>query len=216
MSEQRDDGPGGPAGVDRPRVVVGADDSPGGRDALVAGLVEAARRGAVVEAVHAVQPPVSFGGPYPVPSSVWPEVRERALLRTQDLVRSVRADPAVAAVPGAAEVPVTVHACSVPAAERLVGRAHGAELLVVGNRGRGAVGSVLLGSVALHCATHAPCPVLVVHPAPPGAAGRRVVVGLDGSGHARAALAAALDAAAARACRCAWWPPSRWPTSGRS
>jgi hypothetical protein len=37
-------------------------------------------------------------------------------------------------------------------------------MLVVGSRGRGAIRGVLLGSVALHCAMHAPGPVMLVHP----------------------------------------------------
>ena len=32
--------------------------------------------------------------------------------------------------------------------------------------GRGAMRGLLLGSVALHCVMHAPCPVMVVHPHP--------------------------------------------------
>jgi nucleotide-binding universal stress UspA family protein len=51
-----------------------------------------------------------------------------------------------------------------PAAEVLVHRARSADLLVVGSRGRGAFRGLLLGSVALHCAMQAPCPVMVVHP----------------------------------------------------
>jgi nucleotide-binding universal stress UspA family protein len=52
----------------------------------------------------------------------------------------------------------------------------GAELYVVAAcpgmlpwDGRGAVRSALLGSVALHCVTHARCPVMVVHPQPTAA-----------------------------------------------
>jgi nucleotide-binding universal stress UspA family protein len=71
-----------------------------------------------------------------------------------------------------------------------------ADLLVVGNRGRGGVRSALLGSVALHCVTHARCPVLVVHETAADTGGQRIVVGLDGSAGARAALDAALDEAA--------------------
>jgi nucleotide-binding universal stress UspA family protein len=48
----------------------------------------------------------------------------------------------------------------------LLDHAQHAELLVLGNHGRGALAGALLGSVALRCAHHAPCPVVLV-PAPP-------------------------------------------------
>jgi nucleotide-binding universal stress UspA family protein len=44
----------------------------------------------------------------------------------------------------------------------LVEAARGAELLVVGSRGRGALMGMLLGSVSEHCVRYAPCPVVVV------------------------------------------------------
>jgi nucleotide-binding universal stress UspA family protein len=37
----------------------------------------------------------------------------------------------------------------------------GAEMLVLGSRGRGGLGGLLLGSVGQECASHAPCPVLI-------------------------------------------------------
>ena len=77
----------------------------------------------------------------------------------------------------------------------LLERSRGAVLLVVGSRGRGAWRSTVLGSVALHCVTHAACPVVVVHPAPVVGQPPLVVVGIDGSENARAALAAAIDEA---------------------
>ena len=36
-----------------------------------------------------------------------------------------------------------------------------AEMLVLGSRGRGGLGGLLLGSVGQECASHAPCPVLI-------------------------------------------------------
>ena len=48
----------------------------------------------------------------------------------------------------------------------LVDKAQGADLLVVGHRGRGGFASALLGSVGMHCALYAPCPVTIVRPAP--------------------------------------------------
>ncbi|MFG1699597.1 universal stress protein [Nonomuraea sp. NPDC049309] len=49
-----------------------------------------------------------------------------------------------------------------PAAERLVELSEGAELIVVGSRGLGALPRAVVGSVADYTAAHAACPVIVV------------------------------------------------------
>lgn len=47
-------------------------------------------------------------------------------------------------------------------AEALLDAADGADLLVVGSRGRGGFASALLGSVSQHVTHHARCPVVVI------------------------------------------------------
>ena len=180
-------------GGSRPRVVVGVDGSPGSWAALVHALITAARRGADLDVVssYAIELYYLGGAPLDVPDLTG--VRDDTHDRVTDLVEEVRVESAVASVPGIADVTVRLVVSEGPAVQALVDRAEGAELLVIGSRGRGAMRSALLGSVALHCATHAPCPVLVVHPVPAGSTpSGRVVVGVDGSPASREALAAAV------------------------
>ena len=81
----------------------------------------------------------------------------------------------------------------------LVEQSRDAELLVVGDRGRGRATSALAGSVAVGVAAHSACPVVVVR----GTEGHRdqplpVVVGIDGTPVSEAAIAFAFEAASAR------------------
>ncbi len=186
-------------GGGRRRVVVGVDGSRGSRTALQQAVVAAARHGADLTVVASYTPePFRVGGA-PIDVPVLADVRDDAERRAQDLLAHVRGDATVATVPGALDVAVDVVVVEGPAARVLVELAAGADLLVVGSRGRGAVRSALLGSVALHCATHADCPVLVAHTDPAAVPGPpRVVVGVDGSAGSRAALAAAVDEAVLR------------------
>lgn len=85
--------------------------------------------------------------------------------------------------------PVTVRKRYGEAAAELVAAGAEADLLVVGSRSRGPLAGLVLGSVSHGCLAHASCPVVVVRPQlerPP--ARRRVIVGVDGSAHARQAL----------------------------
>jgi nucleotide-binding universal stress UspA family protein len=176
----------------RDRLVVGIDGSAGGRAALQMALAEGVRRRLPVDVVTAYTLPLPWTGSSPVVVPDTARVRADAQERAQEFVDEVAAEAraAIGDLP-----PVRVHVRAGSPAQALVDEARGAQLLVVGSRGRGAVRSALLGSVALHCVTHAPCPVLVVHgsaPAEGWSRGRRIVVGVDGSDTSVVALRAAL------------------------
>ena len=84
----------------------------------------------------------------------------------------------------------------------MVDAAEHAALTVVGSRGRGRIPEVILGSVALYVASHAPSPVAVVPPttdistAPPVGP---ILLAVDGSADSDAAVGFAFDEAAVRA-----------------
>lgn len=134
------------------RVVVGVD----GSDACLAALrfaADAARRGdALLHVVHAWLGTVSgYGGPLWEPPRRTLEEDARAALDT-----SLRALGDSAGVEVRAE---TVEGLEYGV---LLDAADGADLLVVGSRGRGGWRGLLLGSVGLHCVAAAPCPVAVI------------------------------------------------------
>ncbi len=83
-------------------------------------------------------------------------------------------------------------------ARRIVAAATTADLVVMGSRGRGAVASVVLGSVADWVARHAPVPTLIVRGGQRPATTMpltRIVVPLDGSALAEQALSMAVTLA---------------------
>ena len=168
------------------RIVVGVDGSSGGRAALVWALAAAARAGAEVEAVSAV-PVDPWAAPHLLDARSVEAVRADTEARLRASVAEAMRDPAVHPTPRDGDVPVHVTVAPGDPAEALVVRAEDAVLLVVGSRGRGAVTSALLGSVALHCSAHSPSPVVVVHSGT-SASSPRVVVGIDGTSASRAAL----------------------------
>jgi nucleotide-binding universal stress UspA family protein len=143
-----------PAG---PRVVAGVDCSAGSKAALLFALADAARRGVPVEAASAYRPPDYWLDFYAVGTEESDSVRAAALDRLRTFVAEVlqeRGQPAP---------PVSVYVGMGSPAEVLLRRSHGADLLVVGSRGHGGLGAVLLGSTSMQCTHHATCPVTVVH-----------------------------------------------------
>jgi nucleotide-binding universal stress UspA family protein len=142
------------------RIVVGVDATEQAAAALRWAVEEAMLRDATVEAVHAwsyMPMPASVdGGLVPM---AWSEgtdvrdtVREAAERLARDTVRSVAGDDAR----------VQVSVVEGDPADALLAAAAGADLLVVGNRGRGGIAQVVLGSTSARVADHAPCPVVLL------------------------------------------------------
>lgn len=140
-------------------VVVGYDGSPHGAEAVRFALAEGARRGSAVRVVTAHEPPETWAYAYGV--SALPDSGEAREAVRQQALRGV--EEIRAGLDGQLRgVPVEVVAVVGPASVVLPDAARGAELLVVGHRGRGGLRSALLGSVGLASVLTAPCPVTVV------------------------------------------------------
>ena len=135
------------------RIVVGVDGSDTARSALRWALDEARVRQAEVDVVHAWHVP--YTGAYPYTTAVLDpheyQIEERKLLDEVVDGADVTGVPSVERIlaPG-------------QAAHMLVAAAKGADLLVVGSRGRGGFSGLLLGSVSQQVVHHAPCPVVVI------------------------------------------------------
>jgi nucleotide-binding universal stress UspA family protein len=153
-------------GARRAEVVCGIDGSSGSGYALQEAIRTAARRGDRVRAVAVYEPPEMWAGWGYGPGGAVPPPDPDALQREELGAAREMVNEVVAEMAGDGSVPempeVSVEAVPGRAVEVLVATARGADELVVGHRGRGAFGSVVLGSVGLGCVLHAACPVTVV------------------------------------------------------
>lgn len=171
-------------------IIVGYDGSRDSRAAAAWALDEAARSGASIEFFYAYEWPTwapaaaTIGAP-----AVWPDGETDRAVRgmLDELVKDARAShPAVR---------VTTSVANAGAAVTLIERSTGATMIVLGSRGHSAVAG-LLGSVSVAVSAQAHCPVVVVRGRPDDQA--PVVVGVEDSPASHAALAYAVDQAAAR------------------
>lgn len=153
-------------------VVVGVDGSASSLAAVGAAAEEARRRGAGLRVVHAFLWPamhVPLGGsPLGPPEGGLQAMVEKLVAEAVEHAKSVAPDVEVSHAVVTGE-PLTV----------LEAQSLNAELVVVGSRGMGGFVGLLVGSTAVHLASHGRCPVLVVRET--GASDGPVVVGVDGS-----------------------------------
>jgi nucleotide-binding universal stress UspA family protein len=134
------------------RIVIAYDGSEGSREALAAGVETARTTGAVATLVYVRRAPLPIVG-----DPLYDRALSKELRRGRDVLAEARTFAAEAGV--AAETELLE---GDPAEQILdLARLRGADLIVVGSRGRGAVAETLLGSVS-HAIVHgADRPVLV-------------------------------------------------------
>ena len=150
--------------MSRAGVVVGVDGSPGSAAALEFAAQDALRRRARLRVV-AVVPLADYWGGWRGTAAAytgrWPAPPEdlvaNARAQAQRMLDEVAADRTLLAS-------VDVGAVAGGPAPVLLDAAKGADLVVLGHRGRGAFSSAVLGSVGLQCVLHATCPVTIVRP----------------------------------------------------
>jgi nucleotide-binding universal stress UspA family protein len=178
------------------RIVVGVDGSAPSITAVKWAAAEAALRDAELQVLFAYQtavPGSDFGGSVSFQRAADERataVVEVALATAEDVARSV-----------AGTLTVSGSAVRGYPARSLLKAAEDADLLVVGNRGRGGFQGLLSGSVSAQVATYAPGPVVVVRgraDTATGSATGPIVVGVDGSHPSEVAVGAAVQEAALR------------------
>jgi nucleotide-binding universal stress UspA family protein len=139
------------------KIVVGIDGSDMSKSALRWAVGEGRAHGAEVVALCAFESPVvvpDLGPAHPVDlMGLVTEFRDGALQIANEAVNEVVGDDSSVKV-----LPAAVEGWP---AKALIDAAAGADLLVVGSRGLGAVAGPFLGSVSQECAAHATCPVLI-------------------------------------------------------
>jgi nucleotide-binding universal stress UspA family protein len=171
-------------------IVAGIDGSAQSLAAAEMAAHEAALRGVPLRIVHAF---------------IWPYMRHVPLGPSQfgppdggleNQARRMVEDAVARARHAAPRVDVTGDVVTASASQALITASLDASLVVVGDRGLGAFTGLLVGSVAIHTAAHAACPVLVVRGQTDLAL--PVLLALDGSPAGEPAVAYAFEEAALR------------------
>ncbi|HEU5023510.1 MAG TPA: universal stress protein [Spirillospora sp.] len=173
-------------------IVVGVDGSKQSLHALDWAADEAVRRGAPLRILYVITPWL-----FDVPVDPRAGAMRAWLLHGGEDIVGYAVDRAGERAPG---LEVTGEQVGGQAAETLIDRARDALMLVVGARGRGGVGGLLLGSVAFQVASHARSPAVVVREASSDEYSE-VALGVDGSPASMEAVGFAFQEASLRRAR---------------
>ncbi|HEY0228589.1 MAG TPA: universal stress protein [Mycobacterium sp.] len=184
------------APVRRYGIVAGVDGSAASDAAVFWAAQDAVMRNLPLTLVHAFNTFVPTFPQIPMPTgdALWPEddgrmVLEHAVKIAQD------------AVPAGQNIAITSELNYSPPVPTLIEMSEGAEMVVVGCNGRGALARVLLGSVSSAVIHRAKCPVAVIHEKAsdlPRSDQAPVLVGIDGSPASELATSIAFDEASRR------------------
>lgn len=137
----------------KPRIVVGVDGSESSIEALRWAARLAPSLDAEIDALMVWEYPHTYG------FAVFPDDYRPDLEAARALTESIVTAFGSTTPDGLRESVREGHPSQV-----LTDASRGAGMLIVGSRGHGGFAGLLLGSVSAHCAEHAACPVLVVHP----------------------------------------------------
>jgi nucleotide-binding universal stress UspA family protein len=146
-------------------IVVGVDGSEESQNALRWAVEEAGLRGADLQVVHVYdyRPPLSAFAAAEGMSAEQIRQWQDNLRGEADAVRKDAEDLVGSVVRDVTDQSVEVHVVQDRhPAEALVEQSEGADMLVVGSRGRGGFTGLVLGSVSQQCLHHARCPVVVI------------------------------------------------------
>jgi nucleotide-binding universal stress UspA family protein len=177
------------------RIVVAVDGSAASNTAVEWAAREAVMRAASVTLMHVIEPVVASWPIAPMQGSIteWQQQNAHQVI--------THAQKTFFAAIGEAQPPsVQTDVRAGTAVSELTDASTQAQMIVVGNRGMGAVERVILGSVSSGLLHHAHCPVAVVHaeethPVDPTSP---VLLGIDGSPASEGATALAFDEASRR------------------
>ena len=133
------------------RIVVGIDGSAHSQVALAWAIQEARLRGLGLQIIHAFPALVTYWGT--TSSEYYPKEEAGARKMFEE---------SLAAAPPMDDLDVERTLVPGNPAEVLIEASRGASMVVVGSHGRGGYRGMLMGSVPIHCASQAHCPVLVV------------------------------------------------------
>ncbi|RCW47133.1 nucleotide-binding universal stress UspA family protein [Halopolyspora algeriensis] len=139
-------------------VAVGVDNSASSMRALTFAAQEAVRRGTVLHIIRAWSMRTT-----PLPKD-WPTGTVPSVEQYEELVCADTEQLVTGRLGTDPGCEIRIHAVHSPPPQALLSASRGADLLVVGHRGRGGFSGLMLGAVAEQCVRHAACPVTVVRP----------------------------------------------------